>query len=58
LSISAFADAGTPKTADHMTGDYTSARMGIELARTPRNAAGLTRELHAAYTRHSGGYHH
>jgi subtilase family serine protease len=46
-----------PKTTDHMTGHYTSARMGIEIALKPRNAAGLTRELHAAYTRHSGGYH-
>jgi hypothetical protein len=41
-----------------MTGHYASARMGIEIVLKPRNAAGLTRELHAAYTRHSGGYHH
>jgi subtilase family serine protease len=47
-----------PKTTDHKTGIYSSSRMGIEISLKPRNATGLARELHTAYTRHSGGYHH
>jgi kumamolisin len=44
-------------TTDAITGGYRSARMSIEVALAPRNAAGLARSLKALYTKHSGSYH-
>jgi subtilase family serine protease len=44
-------------TTDHATGAYSSARMSVEVALAPRNAAGLSADLHAAYTKGSAGYH-
>jgi subtilase family serine protease len=39
------------------TGSYHSARMSIEIALAPRDAAGLARELQATYTSGSSSYH-
>ncbi|HYK33632.1 MAG TPA: S53 family serine peptidase [Streptosporangiaceae bacterium] len=44
-------------TTDAITGGYHSARMSIEVALAPRNAAGLARSIKAIYTKHSGSYH-
>src|SRR5215469_16158625 len=44
-------------TTDAITGGYHSARMSIEVALAPRNAAGLAGALKAIYTKHSGSYH-
>src|SRR5215469_2027436 len=44
-------------TTDAITGGFHSARMSIEVALAPRNAAGLARTLRALYTEHSGSYH-
>lgn len=44
-------------TTDRITGGYHSARMSVEVALAPRNAAGLARSLKAQYTKHSGSYH-
>jgi subtilase family serine protease len=44
-------------TTDHITGNYTSPNMQIEVAVTPRDEAGLTSLLAALYTKGSSQYH-
>ena len=44
-------------TTDAITGVYHSARMSVEVALAPRNAAALASTLKALYTKHSGSYH-
>ena len=49
--------ASLSPTTDKITGGYHSARMSVEVALAPRNAAGLARSLRALYTKRSGSYH-
>src|SRR6185437_3101415 len=44
-------------TTDAVTGSFHSAKMSVEVALVPRNAAGLAGSLKAMYTKHSGSYH-
>jgi subtilase family serine protease len=44
-------------TTDHVTGSYSSSRMSVDVVIAPRDAAGLSREIQAAYTEGSSGYH-
>jgi kumamolisin len=44
-------------TTDKITGGYSSPRMSVEVALTPRDRAQLARSIKAIYTRHSSVYH-
>jgi subtilase family serine protease len=55
-TFSALKDS-VPATTDAVTGRYSSARMTVEVALAPRDAAGLSRALTAAYTQGSASYH-
>jgi subtilase family serine protease len=46
-----------PVTHGHRIGSYSSSRMSIEVSLAPAHQAALASELHAAYTKGSGGYH-
>jgi subtilase family serine protease len=52
----ALSDSVNP-TTDHITGNYTSPNMQVEVAVTPRDEAGLTSLLAALYTKGSPQYH-
>ena len=46
-----------PATTDKVTGRYSTSRMSVEVALSPRNSAELTRQLQAEYTKGSSEYH-
>jgi subtilase family serine protease len=46
-----------PATTDKMTGAYTASNMSVEVALTPRDENGITRELQAVYTKGSRQFH-
>jgi subtilase family serine protease len=49
---------GLSLASDKVTSAYSAKQMSVEIALTPRDAAGLNHELAALYTKGSGEYHH
>ena len=53
----ALANSVSP-TTDNVTGSYSSSKMQVEVAVTPRDSAGLNSMLAALYDKNSPSYHH
>ena len=57
LGYVALANSVSP-TTDTITGSYSSSKMQVEVAVTPRDSAGLNSMLAALYDKNSPSYHH